>query len=616
MKRYSSATELRVDLGGVVTVEFLGRLLVPGDKGNGERGLVPFDRLGSRGGGDAVRVRAIRSHLEREGKPAGSSAKELAEWLACSDVKEFLAESTAGDVPLYLSTATFYLYSVFVAEESLKGKYVEDLMAWNFEPSSGWGYGWETTDSGPLKAVYPPLDHTYSRILDGGAPVFFLRYFEGVRSYVEIDQRLAHVLCVHWMDDRQAYCTIDENGDFFDVAVARRDSDSVICTLDRKELDFYLFLTDSVLVRVFDVSRSLDWGAVHNRRRQTERHSDPKGEMYADHTVVRDEAGLGVAAWLRGFQLIRREMNEREATKRLMGEQDRQYETFIAYDFKHQIVCECSCDPSLLGNYFVESDLPFQTSPAFFRPEVLLKYKQHPDKYHVREGGINCRGGWSLRYHINEEGQVHAYLCDLGRLPHGEQVYWKSFNERPKAGISERAFKTDFLAEWDDSYDPLVSLRQCLDQFPQAVLEGTEVSIWLADNECLRRLTYVVTDSRKEWEDQILVLAKLLIEGLRLPALSNVASRLGCHDESLGSVRLLEACLKNAGVAPEVTDSAVTPLLELWNTRSQAGVAHRGRSAAPADTKGDFARLLGDLDSAMRTLADLIRAGYLNGDTT
>lgn len=33
-------------------------------------------------------------------------------------------------------------------------------------------------------------------------------------------------------------------------------------------------------------------------------------------------------------------------------------------------------------------------------------------------------------------------------LPIAEQRYWKAFNEAPKAGISKRAFETDFQGEW------------------------------------------------------------------------------------------------------------------------------------------------------------------------
>ena len=91
--------------------------------------------------------------------------------------------------------------------------------------------------------------------------------------------------------------------------------------------------------------------------------------------------------------------------------------------------------------------MPFELSPAFFRPEVLLKYKADRDKYTVDEVRqfISCRGAWGLESHdVNDSGQVHAYLCYLRHLPYQEQLHWKSHNEEPKGTISKRAFENDF----------------------------------------------------------------------------------------------------------------------------------------------------------------------------
>ena len=53
----------------------------------------------------------------------------------------------------------------------------------------------------------------------------------------------------------------------------------------------------------------------------------------------------------------------------------------MAHDRKHDRIAEISCAPSALANYFTESDLPFEITPAFFHPEVLLKYKMDREKY-------------------------------------------------------------------------------------------------------------------------------------------------------------------------------------------------------------------------------------------
>ena len=70
----------------------------------------------------------------------------------------------------------------------------------------------------------------------------------------------------------------------------------------------------------------------------------------------------------------------------------------------------------------------------------------------------------------DDKTQVIVYIRDLGKLPEFEQIYWKSFNVEPKSNIAEHIFKTDFLGEWDDVLDPLISLKQCLSDFPSCYI--------------------------------------------------------------------------------------------------------------------------------------------------
>ncbi len=52
------------------------------------------------------------------------------------------------------------------------------------------------------------MEHSGSEISDGSLPVFFLRHFpgheKGKESYVEINQRISHVLDIHWVENRRA----------------------------------------------------------------------------------------------------------------------------------------------------------------------------------------------------------------------------------------------------------------------------------------------------------------------------------------------------------------------------------------------------------------------------
>ena len=78
-------------------------------------------------------------------------------------------------------------------------------------------------------------------------------------------------------------------------------------------------------------------------------------------------------------------------------------------DLSHTLLENISTDPSATTNYFEanKNSLPYEVSPAFFRPEVLLKYKADREKYTINEEHrlISCRGGRELRtYDINEAG--------------------------------------------------------------------------------------------------------------------------------------------------------------------------------------------------------------------
>ena len=138
----------------------------------------------------------------------------------------------------------------------------------------------------------------------------------------------------------------------------------------------------------------------------------------------------------------------------------KRYADFIIEDRRNGVTATVSTDPHDTTNYFQarDNDLPYEVSAAFFRPEVLSKYKSDRDKYTIDEPGrtIFCRDTWSLKsYGVNEAGQVHAYICDLRGLPYQEQLHWQSHNEPPKGTISKRAHENDILGEWASEDTPL-----------------------------------------------------------------------------------------------------------------------------------------------------------------
>jgi len=560
-----------------------------------------------------MNISQIRTYLKEKDRAPSVKTPEYEEWIEFTDALDFLVYSTTDQVPVYLSSKTFFLYAVTVPRRLLKDDYIADLMQWNFGVSAGWGYSVGFTSRRPT--IAPPLDHTASSILDKGEAIFFLRsLYNDHESYLEINQKLAHLLGVHMVTQRCAYCKVDENtGDLVDAITFSQD-DGIMCTIERTALDSYLFLTDSVLIRVFDVNR---WSSPFDGWRddiKKDTFADKTHELYARRGLNIADDGTKEAGYIRGIQIIRQEQPNREMMQEFswMVQKKKDYATFTAFDWKHKKVQECSCDPKKLGNYFVESDLPYETTPAFFNPEVMLRYKQHPDKYTIASDTISCRGTWDLRYNSNDAGQMQVYLIDLAHLPTREQLYWKTFNEKPKSGVAEHVYKRDFLGSWDLPHDPLEGLKQTISNFPCAHYRGEEIIILRRPTEKqLAQLTYVVTDSTKEWEDQILELAKLFGDGLSKSELRRIAKSLKCDDSQLGSMKLLNRCLETKGLDAEDIQYVVQPWQILYGLRS-TGIAHSGREAPDVNLKDHHKKLIEACEKSLEKFAELIQAGYLD----
>jgi hypothetical protein len=468
------------------------------------------------------------------------------DWLEMKDIISFLKENINHDeFIVYATLQNAFIHALFAPASALNPPDYEDLLGWECTPYSSWGI--EISFGTPKSvSISHPLSHTGSKTLDKAEQLIFARSFEGrigEKHYYEASQKFAQLSGIHFLPERQAYCRLDEVGDIEEVIrIIEFPSNGgeyggTTITCKRSVVDEYAALTDSVIVRTFDftfcdLSRFGGWSKSHKVEQTIE-----KDFFYKAHVEK------GHAAFRRGCQLVWPSTTKKSIIRRYErgAEGDRQYATFIAHDWKHDVVKEISCSPDHLGNYFTESDLPFETTPAFFRPEVLLKYKADSEKYKISERSITCRGTWHLQtYDINEAGQIHTYLVYLKNLPFQEQLYWKSFNEPPKGPLSKRAIETDFEGHWHTEYDPLNSLKAALRDFREQ-----RVPWWaLRDENLLERLQYPATTSGDEWANDLLLLDQLVVEGLQTKWLKVKALELGrTIDPKFASISLLKECL-------------------------------------------------------------------------
>jgi hypothetical protein len=231
---------------------------------------------------------------------------------------------------------------------------------------------------------------------------------------------------------------------------------------------------------------------------------------------------------------------------------------------------------------------------------------------------ITRRHAWHLKtYDINAAGQVHTYLIYLSHLPYQEQLYWKSFNEPPKAPISERAYTTDFLGQFSDVPDPLWDLKANFDK-----LSKEKVPWWrLRDSELMQRLHYPVTDSPEEWAGELLILDQLLFEGLERSYFKTKAESLKCAvDPKWNAVRLIKEILVSAEIDPDEINAMVKPLQELHELRSKMKGHASGQEAkkirvqlikSHGSLKQHFIALVEKCDHAVSLIRDMAQNSIL-----
>lgn len=545
-------------------------------------------------------------------------SNEYTKWVEQDDFVQFLqAVPSLDEMVLYASAAHAFLYSVLVPTRLVTPPDTDDLDRWSCDPFSGWGI---TVTGGGRSKVYlsPPLNHTGSKTLDRGEQIIFARRFDGrqeQQSYIEISPRLTHPFDLHYVPERSASCRFDKHGDVEDVIRVAEipfdnpDEKGRIVTIHRDILDEYMTMTGQSLVLLFDSTRfePKNFGGWPSQNIESR-----KGHPEIWYHMGRSGS---IASYLRGFQIIRSALTKKDLVKRhgFGAASDRQYTTFIAHDRKHGIVRECSCDPKQLGNYFVKSDLPFEISPVFFRPEVLLKYKADSDKYQIQDRSITCRNAWHLQtYDVNDAGQVHTYLKYLSYLPYDEQLYWKSFNEPPKGPISRRALQTDIEGRWDLQYDPLQSLKQILRE-----VHAARVPWWkLRDEALTEKVHYPVTKSADEWAKEIHALDKLLVEGFETRQLRSRATLLSrTVGQDWKSLKLLQEVLRGLGKDEAEVQEVVGPLQELNFLRSKVSGHASGTEAKQIKAgilkeyktySAHFRQLCARCDAAVRMLKTIL----------
>ena len=492
---------------------------------------------------------------------------------AASGADYLVGNSRGEEIILYTNVGQAFVHAVLAPVADLTPPDGHALQYANLDPFNHWRLE-HVSGGGEPDRMYlaSPIDSFRCKGLENGEQLVFRRHFHDVDkgpTRTELSQRLVQALDLYWLDEESAYCRLDEEGDIEPIIRVRDLSEeaaqpsAMLVTIDAEQLHRYMAVTRTAMVMKFDFTRyvSGDFPGWSDPERGDVDETDLFYHMGVQASASFASGAMIVWPLLTADMLIQRANREWEGA-------GKQYATFKAHDWKNKRRAEISCAPTALASYFdKDSDLPFQTTPAFFKPEVLQKYKADPEKYKLEHRSIYARGGWYLKsYDVNEAGQVHAYLYDLANLPYREQLYWQSFNEWPKAGISARAFQTDFEGSFSTVPDPLADLKHEIGK-----LDKLRPDWWNPRGTSAEAaLHYPLTSSPEEWANAILALDQYVVEGFATKALRARLDAKGLvFDKQWGSIRLLQDCLAGVGLDETEATEVVEPFKELHGLRSK-----------------------------------------------
>lgn len=486
-------------------------------------------------------------------------------WLEQTDLVEFLEENAEEEkTVVYAGMPDLLILSVLVPHADVDPPDVDDLLGWSGFPGSAYA-AWESESRSDLQVELSLKGYSSSRSLSRGEPLVFNRNLEGVpecSSYVEILQKFSHVFDLHYMEGRKVWCRLDRLGDIEKVVelidfsledigpwYEKRSGRAVL--FDRGCLEEYAAMTGTVLVRMFDCGRRL-------LAREIPEYES--GEIRSHETGIFYRCGVAKdpdASYTRGVQIVPVAISQKEVAERLRKrcgfDNEPHREKFIASSgFRdYEKTEEIPCDYRSLKS-------------AFFRPEVLSRYKADPEKYSFEELSIYCRNAWHLEfYDINEAGQVHCFLRHLIYLPKEEQLYWKQFNEKPKAQISDRAKNKLSGTPGSAEHNPLGSIKN--------KLRGLRCPWWkMRSPVALDRAQYPIPESKQDWKNEIKALDQLIVEGFDEKCLREKAKSLGRSPEpAFRSLKLLVECLVGLDFEEDHARSIVAPFSELHEMRNK-----------------------------------------------
>lgn len=234
------------------------------------------------------------------------------------------------------------------------------------------------------------------------------------------------------------------------------------------------------------------------------------------------------------------------------------------------------CNPKNLANDFgANCNNPRFLTHVHFKKQVLDKYYDEPERYSVEQGYIRCGGHWLLKADIDHPDKVIVFLGDLYILPYEEMSHWRSFNILPEGGISHSYFKNSFECDPTDAKVADLHFRKLYTDFKRQWKEKHGFSPFKEPSEddsgLLQTLQIPSTNAQKAFDEQVLILTKLLIDLINV---KEIDKRFNSSKKDVTSIDKFEKLL---GIYPNAP-KAIEFLRALQKLRSKGAAHSKGSS--------------------------------------
>jgi len=439
--------------------------------------------------------------------------------------------------------------------------------SWDEHPSRLVPECFIVSPDGVERAVYERFGNT-----DGIEPLVIPRHFHGLREpFAEVAEEFRHFH--NLFEDRKtgSLTLIDEVGD--EHVVARYEDGKL--RIRMPQVRRFLALKEMHLALYFDIVRysvlSLD--------------QIPEGEQVQEFAegLTRYSFYMSTCDFARGeHRVFSRILGKKliapfpksECGRWPYEDREKQHEEFIIGLDEVGSPLTFTCEPdSLRNNFGANPDAPHFLHPVYFKPTVLQKYYENPDKFSVKDGHLYCGGLWSLPIDNNQKDWVVVFLGDLGdSLPYAEQKYWRSFNVAAEGGISSVNYRRSILAEFADPERADLLFKLTFERFQEQWTANLGWPLFKAlsggDQHYYDRLRIPLSEGQAEFDSQVQALSKLLVESLNEAELAAAVSNLPPNAKSISK---LEAYLTQRGATSPA--QSVKYLRDLQELRS--GIPHR-----------------------------------------